>query len=630
MGKLAGMRSTPTIDGPRQLTGTETMGLALLARYLPAGLLARLRAGDDIALVVQVKNPRYVSIVHDALCVLTPEETDVTVAGGPRGHDGAAMESLSTGRGSIYVCTDVGRVPNAFRAFAGPHVVVGGHDAALIGEVVRSFTGTAIRLPRSARLPADPVAICQCLVRGVSAKRIVAAMLALSEPVATDEVLPRMEDCVEYGPARDWALRLKADLAAWQRGEIEPDELDASILLHSPPGHGKTTFAKVLARSIGARLHTITVGRLFANEGFLGDVLKAMRSAFNEAAATTPSVLLIDEIDTFPDRRIRDGNSHFMASMVAELLTLLDGAAGKAPGMVICGATNLIDHVDPAIRRPGRLSTVIELPLPGRKGVARILRQHLAGDLLGEDLGKVVDAAVGSTPAELMQVVRTARAIARAARRPMSVKDLERQVRADQEPPPPPHHMRRLAVHEAGHAVAIAILKKRDHIHEVTIRGERGSHGHVLAQVGEPNMTFADVIADIMVTLAGRAAEEALLSTQDFGLGAGGGDGSDLARATAMAGRLRGNLGVGSLVWRGDDDDVLTAVATDAAFRALVDADLKRYYAGTRELLSTHAEAVGRIADALLRQGTVTGEEVAAIIATEAEGGSRAGGHCAA
>lgn len=621
MSKLNGLKSAPTIDGEPKPTAAEVFGIALLTRYLPPRTMARLRAGDGIALVVQVPDARFVTIVHDALCVLTPDETDVTVAGGPGWHDRTAIESLGRG-GSVYVCTDLEKVPRAFLAFAGPHMVLGTHDATLVGEVIKTITGASIRVPRNARLHADPRAICQCLVEGMPAKRIVAAILSLTDPAPTDELLPRMEDCVEYGSAREWALRLKHDLAAWQRGEIDSSDLDASILLHSPPGYGKTTFAKILARSLGAPLHSITVGRLFANEGYLGDVLKAMRAAFNEAAASTPSVLLIDEIDAFPDRRIRDANSHFMNAMVAELLTLLDGAAGKAPGLIVVGATNLVDSVDPAIRRPGRLSTVVELPLPGRAGIARILRQHLVGDLLGEDLGDVVEAALGSTPAELMHIVRVARSMARSHRRPIELGDLAGQLLADRDPPPPPHHLRRLAIHEAGHAVAIAVLKSSDTIHEVSIRGSRGSHGHVLARTGAPNMVVADIIGDIMVSLAGRAAEEALLGQQNLGLGAGGAQGSDLHQATALAARVRGNLGVGSLLWRGDDDDLLGVVADDRAFRALVHADLERYYAGTVEVMARHAEAVGAIADALLNKGSVSGRELHAIMAANAETGS--------
>lgn len=627
MSKLDGLRSTPTTDGEPRLTGSETFGLALLGRYLPQGIIAKLRAGDVGAVIVQVPNPRFLSIVHDGLCAMTPEETDVTVAGGPGWHDTIAMESLAKGHGSVYVCSDIARVPAAFRAFAGPHFTIGAHDAAMVGEVLRSFTGTSTRVPKSARLHVDPSAICHCLVRGMAAKTILRAILSLTDPMATDgELQPRMEDCVEYGAARGWALRLKSDLAAWQRGEIDADEIDGSILLHSPPGYGKTTFAKILARSIGAPLHSITMGKLFAGEGYLGDVLKALRKAFNDAASSVPSVLLIDELDAFPDRRARDVNSHFMGAMVAELLTLLDGASKKAPGMIVVGATNLLDRIDPALRRPGRLSTTVELPLPGRAGVARILRQHLQGELMGDDIGEVVDAAEGSTPAELMHMVRVARSMARSHRRPMEIGDLKAQALADQDPPPAHHHLRRLAVHEAGHAVAISILKPQDTIHEVSIRGGRGTHGHVLARTGAANMTFADLIAEVMVVLAGRAAEEALLGPQDLGLGAGGDEGSDLWHATTLSARLRGNLGAGSLVWRGGDDEIVDVVASDPAFRSLVEADLKRYYQGTVQLMASHADALGAIADALLSKGTVSGRELDALIETR----SGAGGACAA
>ncbi|WSG75919.1 ATP-binding protein [Rhizobium beringeri] len=188
-------------------------------------------------------------------------------------------------------------------------------------------------------------------------KRLQAAHLA-PDPLPS---VPSLDELEGYGEARDWGLALADDVRAWERAEIPWSEVDRGILISGPPGSGKTLFASALARTCGIEVVATSVSR-WQSMGHLGDMLGAMRKSFQEAAAKKPCILFLDELDSIGDRATFKGdNAQYSSQVVNGLLELVDGF-DRLEGVVVVGATNFPEKIDPALRRAGRLDRHIAFP----------------------------------------------------------------------------------------------------------------------------------------------------------------------------------------------------------------------------------------------------------------------------
>jgi cell division protease FtsH len=189
---------------------------------------------------------------------------------------------------------------------------------------------------------------------------------------------PTVETLHGYGVARQWALDLKQDLALWSCGSLPWSQMSTRLLLSGPPGTGKTTFAKALCNTLQIPLLATSVST-WLEPSYLGDVIKRMRISFDEARKHAPAILFVDEIDGIGKRGRNDEYDDYWNSVVNKLLELLDGS-GKTEGLIIVGATNHPDVIDPALLRSGRLETRIEIPLPDVDALVGILVHHLGND----------------------------------------------------------------------------------------------------------------------------------------------------------------------------------------------------------------------------------------------------------
>ena len=364
---------------------------------------------------------------------------------------------------------------------------------------------------------------------------------------ATKQVVPeRLEDLPGMGEAQRWGLALAADLVEYRAGSLPWSDIENGMLLHGPPGTGKTLFARALAGSCGVPLHSHSVAA-WQSRGHLGDLLKGMRAAFAEALKTAPCVLFLDELDSVGSRDEPLGdNASYQRQVVNGLLECLDGAALR-DGVVVIGATNKPDVIDPAVLRPGRLGRHIEIQLPDVAGRVGILEHHLRDELHEPDLARLADEFGEASGAALAQLVREARGLARRDRRPLSEADLWAAL--------PPGVLlsdaafRRICLHEAGHAVVGLELSE--------VSGLVPTRARVRRRVrdGSGNRTDFDVIegvdqsresmeARLIVLLAGLAAEEVLLGSR--GNHSGGAPDADLVRATRLALDYELCLGLGS------------------------------------------------------------------------------------
>lgn len=490
------------------------------------------------------------------------------------------------------------------------------------------MTGQRVAEEDAAYLATQDVHLVGAMLRKTSSPaKTVAAMRKLSaaaaRPVSGSRPdAPRLEDLHGYGEAQTWGLDLAQDLADWRAGTLPWSDVDRGVLLSGPPGTGKTTFAAALARTCDAHFVAGSYAT-WQSAGHLGDFQRAIRRAFDEARDKAPTVMLIDEVDSIGSRGSGDKyDRDYTDKVIAAFLEALDGSEGRE-GVVVVGCANYPDRLDPALRRPGRLDRHIEIPLPDAKARFGILRHHLAGALPGEDLSPVVDITEDWSGAGLEQLVRQARRFARRHRRDLTVGDLLESL-----PPrvPVPEDVRwRIAVHEAGHAV-VGLTEHRGRLLAVevsrmrtmTAEGPRMRSHAIWEHDDEATITSRreDYLRSIITTLGGIAAERVILGEATDG--AGGGEDSDLGKATRLAAAVEGSLGLGgTLTHLATLDFVHLLPGRDYAVRQRVEATLQECLRRAEAIVETRRDDVLAVAREVVERERITGDDVAEIVSRQ-------------
>lgn len=427
--------------------------------------------------------------------------------------------------------------------------------------------------------------------------------------------VPDLATAVEYGAAREWGLALARDMRDYRKGTIPWNAVDRGAIFFSGPGMGKSVLARSLARACDASLVVGSIGEIFAtSSGNLDGVIKSMRELFARAVAAAPSILFLDEIDGLPSRESLDSrNRDWWMPVIEDFMLLLDDAtSGRRDGVVVIGATNRIDAVDPAILRPGRLERAIEIKPPERDGILNIVRFHVRGGLPDEELMAAIGLMEGFTPAEIMETVRSARRKARHAGRDLSIDDLT--AAALPELKVGPDALYRIAVHEAGHVV-VAEVCCPGCVMSVRIGGRGGIDGLTRIDPRSDDLVTRQAIEQLIVgLLAGRAAEVVVLGTASAG--AGGSGSSDLAIATQMLAAMNSSYGLGDdeLVYLGNAEDVNRDLRRDPMTRRWVDKMLKRLQTRALEVVGGRRTEVIRLAEKLVRRRFLSGNEIRSIL----------------
>ena len=176
------------------------------------------------------------------------------------------------------------------------------------------------------------------------------------------------------------------------------------VLLHGPPGTGKTLIAKAVASETNAHFTSINGPEIISK--YYGESEKQLREIFEEAAANTPAIIFIEELDSIAPKR-EDVSGEVERRVVAQLLTLLDGMQGR-DNVVVIGATNRQDAIDPALRRPGRFDREIEIGVPDKNGRAEIIGIHTRGMPISDDFDVewLLDNTNGFVGADISALVR--------------------------------------------------------------------------------------------------------------------------------------------------------------------------------------------------------------------------------
>src|SRR5215211_3604560 len=183
-------------------------------------------------------------------------------------------------------------------------------------------------------------------------------------------------------------------------------EAPKGVILHGPPGTGKTLLAKAVANETNANFYSIGGPEIMSK--FYGESEERLRNIFQEAEKNAPSIIFIDELDSIAPKR-EEVSGEVERRVVAQLLSLMDGLTSRGK-VVVIGATNRINAIDPALRRPGRFDREIELGVPDRDGRLDILQIHTRGMPLAKDvdLQRLADISHGFVGADLLALAKEA------------------------------------------------------------------------------------------------------------------------------------------------------------------------------------------------------------------------------
>ncbi|SEL00328.1 AAA family ATPase [Pacificibacter marinus] len=403
---------------------------------------------------------------------------------------------------------------------------------------------------------------------------------------------------------RDAFDQLLADLSAWRAKELDWSEVTASFLLYGPPGNGKTLLAEALSGTANIPLISTSYAEC-QKAGHQGDMLLALSNAVDHAIRRAPSIFFIDELDSFSRRDKPSRNSDYIKGVVNALLEHLTRLASTS-GVIILGATNYPEMIDPAIIRPGRFDRKIEFGNPDHSGILRILEIAIGGDICTGELIPIADQLVGVSAAQVTAIVRDARG--RARHRGETLDDTHLRDSAQTLcPAMAPELEHRVAVHEASHAVvghalgALSLEKLR-----ITQTG-----GELLSTPKGP-LTLASAKAHLAVLLAGRAAE--MLCFGDVSTGAE----TDLRMATDLAFKMRH-------AWGFYPDTLLHAEELHLRIPShYLVSDLNREIlhaeARATEIISNQRDVIDRVARELIRKRELTREDLFGILNGEASG----------
>ncbi len=183
-------------------------------------------------------------------------------------------------------------------------------------------------------------------------------------------------------------------------------EAPKGVLLHGPPGTGKTLLAKAVANETNSNFFTIGGPEIMSK--YHGESEERLRNVFQEAEKNAPSIIFIDEIDSIAPKR-EEVSGEVERRIVAQLLSLMDGMKSRGK-VVVIAATNRVDAIDPALRRPGRFDREIEIGVPNRDGRLEVLQIHTRGMPLDKDvdLQRLADISHGFVGADLQALAKEA------------------------------------------------------------------------------------------------------------------------------------------------------------------------------------------------------------------------------
>jgi len=356
---------------------------------------------------------------------------------------------------------------------------------------------------------------------------------------ADDEVKVRFADVAGVDEAREELKEIVEFLQNPKKYTNLGGRIPKGVLLVGPPGTGKTLLARAVAGEAHVPFFSLS-GSEFV-EMFVGVGAARIRDLFQQAEAKAPCIVFIDELDALGKVRVQSplGSHEEREQTLNQLLAEMDGFDSRK-GVIIMGATNRPEVLDPALLRPGRFDRQVLVDKPDVKGREDILRIHVKGVKIGDDVDLKIVAArtAGFAGADLANLVNEAALLAARNDRPaVTMKDFDAaidRVIAGLEKKRVMSVKEReiVAYHESGHAIVATVLPGLDPVHKISIvqRGF-GALGYTMQLPLEDRylMQRRDLENQLAVLLGGRSAEE--IALKDISTGAQ----NDLQRATDIA-----------------------------------------------------------------------------------------------
>jgi cell division protease FtsH len=404
-------------------------------------------------------------------------------------------------------------------------------------------------------------------------------------------------------------------------------KIPKGVILIGPPGTGKTLLAKAIAGEAGVPFISIS-GSEFV-EMFVGIGASRVRDLFKTAQQNAPCIVFIDEIDAVGRQRgagIGGGNDE-REQTLNQILTEMDGFKENT-GIIVIAATNRVDVLDGALLRPGRFDRQVSINLPDIKGRLEILKVHARNKKINEDisLGLIAQRTPGFSGADLANLLNES-AIITARRNKLAITMSEVNTAIDRmlaglegTSLTDTKNKRLIAYHEVGHAIIGTLLKYHDDVQKVTLipRGQARGFTWFTPNEDQALISRGQLVARIIGTLGGRAAEEVVFGSSEITTGAS----NDLQQITSLTRQMVTRFGMSTVgpisldsdveqVFIGrrirNDNELSTSVANkiDEQVKIII----KHCYGQAVNIIKQNRFLIDQLVNTLIQEETINGDD---------------------